>query len=222
MLAPDFASSYALFTKMSDKLSIPRKSIYRLSLYSRCLARLVDNEIDTVSSDTLAKAAGVKPAQLRKDLTHLGHFGRRGMGYNVEQLLDRINQMMGTNRLLPVILIGVGNLGAALLSYHGFAKEGFEIVGAFDLEPQRKRSKAFEVPIYGMEKLAAFVQEQRVRLAILAVPAAAAQQVANQMIAVGIQGILNFSPILIQVPPDVTANNVNLAIELENLAYFIR
>lgn len=176
----------------------------------------------TVSSETLAKAAGVKPAQLRKDLTHLGQYGKRGLGYNVKQLLGRINKVMGSSRLLPVILVGVGNLGTALLSYRGFAEEGFEIVAAFDLDPHRARNKSSSVPILGMEALDGYVREHRVKLGILAVPAQVAQQVANAMIDAGIQGILNFSPILLQVPDEVTANNVNLAIELENLAYFIR
>ena len=207
---------------MHDKLLIPRKSIYRLSLYSRCLDRLRENHVETVSSDALAKAAGVKPTQLRKDLTHLGNFGRRGLGYNVKDLLNRINLTMGTNRLLPVILVGVGNLGSALLSYQGFAKEGFEVLAAFDADPLRKRSKDFRVPLIHVQELGTFIREHEVKLAILTVPATAAQEVANKLVACGIEAILNFSPILLQVPDEVMVNNVNLAIELENLAYFIR
>lgn len=207
---------------MSSKLNIPRKSIYRLSVYSRCLSRLLDNHVETVSSETLAKAAGVKPAQLRKDLTHLGNFGRRGLGYNVSELWQRINTTMGTNRLLPVILVGVGNLGSALLSYQGFAKEGFEIIAAFDVEPERRRNRQVSIPIYEMTRMPAFLKANKVKLAIIAVPAEAAQEAANRLIQHGIQGILNFSPILIQSPTDVMVNNVNLAIELENLAYFVR
>lgn len=207
---------------MGDRLEIPRKSIYRLSLYSRCLSRLLDNKISIVSSETLAKAAGVKPAQLRKDLAHLGHFGRRGLGYNVKDLLLKINQIMGTTRLLPVVLIGVGNLGSALLSYQGFAKEGFELLAAFDVDPTRKRTKAFSIPILNIDQMQNFVRQNQVKLAILTVPATAAQEVTNQLLECGIQAILNFSPIVLQVPSEVVVNNVNLAIELENLAYFIR
>lgn len=206
----------------SSRLNIPRKSIYRLSVYSRCLNRLLDNRVETVSSDTLAKAAGVKPAQLRKDLTYLGNFGRRGLGYNVSELWQRINTTMGTNRLLPVILVGVGNLGSALLSYQGFAKEGFEIVAAFDVEPERRRHRQSAIPIYDMGRLPAFLKSNKVKLAIIAVPAEAAQEAANRIIHLGIQGILNFSPLPLQVPSEVMVNNVNLAIELENLAYFMR
>jgi redox-sensing transcriptional repressor len=207
---------------MHDKLAIPRKSIYRLSLYSRCLDRLRENHIETVSSDALAKAAGVKSTQLRKDLTYLGNFGRRGLGYNVKDLLNRINSTMGTNRLLPVILVGVGNLGSALLSYQGFAKEGFEVLAAFDVDPLRKRSKDFGVPIIGVQDMGSFIREHQVKLAILTVPATVAQEVANKLVSSGIEAILNFSPLLLQVPDEVIVNNVNLAIELENLAYFIR
>jgi redox-sensing transcriptional repressor len=207
---------------MPSKTNIPRKSIYRLSVYSRCLNRLLDNHVDTVSSETLAKAAGVKPAQLRKDLTYLGNFGRRGLGYNVAELWQRINTMMGTNRLLPVILVGAGNLGSALISYQGFAKEGFEIVAAFDSEPERRRSRHVAIPVYDMGRLGAFLRSNKVRLAIITVPAEVAQEVANRLVNAGIQGILNFSPQVLQVPAHIMVNNVNLAIELENLAYFIR
>src|SRR6476646_9247283 len=121
--------------------SIPRKTIYRLSLYLRCLARLKDNNIQTVSSETLAKVAGVKPTQLRKDLTYLGQFGTRGLGYAVAELSQMISDELGTTRLQPVVLVGVGHLGQALLSYRGFEKEGFEIVAGFDIEPRRLRDK---------------------------------------------------------------------------------
>jgi redox-sensing transcriptional repressor len=207
---------------MPPKLPIPRKSIYRLSVYSRCLGRLLDNHVEIVSSETLAKAAGVKPAQLRKDLTYLGSFGRRGLGYNVEDLWQRINSTMGTTRLLPVILVGVGNLGSALLAYQGFAKEGFEIVAGFDMEPDRRRARQLAIPLYEMHRLGVFVRANKIKLAIIAVPAEAAQDVGNRLVAAGIQGILNFSPQLLQVPKEVMVNNVNLAIELENLAYFVR
>jgi redox-sensing transcriptional repressor len=200
---------------------IPRKTIYRLSVYLRCLARLKDNNIQTVSSEALAKVAGVKPTQLRKDLAYFGQFGTRGLGYDVVELSKMISDELGTTSLQPVILIGVGNLGLALLSYRGFEKEGFEIVAAFDAEPKRRRDTKISQPILGMDELALFVREQAVKMSILTVPAAAAQSVANQMIQAGITGILNFSPIVLTVPEEVMVNNVNLAIELENLSYFI-
>jgi redox-sensing transcriptional repressor len=188
----------------------------------RCLTRLKSNSIRTVSSEALAKAAGVKPTQLRKDLTYFGQFGTRGLGYDVDELGHMISDLLGTTSLQPVVLVGVGNLGLALLSYKGFAAEGFEIVAAFDLDVKRKRDKNIPTPIVEMSKLEEVVRERGVKMAILTVPAAAAQEVANRLIAVGITGFLNFSPIVLTVPEDVMVNNVNLAIELENLSYFVQ
>jgi len=208
--------------KKTERQEIPRKAIYRLSLYLRCLHRLKANAIRTVSSDALAAAAGVKPTQLRKDLTYFGQFGTRGLGYDVEQLAKMITDLLGTNSLQPVILVGVGNLGLALLSYRGFEQEGFEIIAAFDIDPDRKREKLITQPIHSMDKLPALVSVRGVRMAILSVPAVVAQEVTNQIVEAGITGILNFAPLVLQVPEEVTVNNVNLAIELENLSYFIQ
>ncbi len=208
--------------KKTDRPIIPRKTIYRLSIYSRCLARLRENNIATVSSEALAKAAGVKPTQLRKDLAYFGTFGTRGLGYDVSELYAKIAEELGTSRLQPVILVGVGNLGLALLSYRGFEKEGFEIIAAFDADPSRKRDKALRQTILGMEKLRDFISENHVKMAILSVPAAVAQEVANALVQAGVVGVLNFSPMVLDVPEEVIVNNVNLAIELENLSYFIQ
>ena len=208
--------------KSSGGYLIPRKTIYRLSIYLRCLARLRENGIGTVSSEALAKAAGVKSTQLRKDLAYFGTFGTRGLGYDVNELSLKISEELGTSSLQPVILVGVGNLGLALVSYRGFEKEGFELLAAFDAEPERKRDKEIKQPILGMDVMSAFIREHAVKMAILSVPAAAAQTVANQLIESGVMGILNFSPIVLAVPEDVIVNNVNLAIELESLSYFIQ
>jgi redox-sensing transcriptional repressor len=208
--------------KKNGRPEIPRKTIYRLSIYLRCLARLHENGIGTVSSEALAKAAGVKSTQLRKDLAYFGTFGTRGLGYEVTELFKKISEELGTSRLQPVILVGVGNLGLALLSYRGFEKEGFEIIAAFDAEPNRKRDKEIKQPIYAMEALPEFVEKHGVKMAILTVPVAVVQEVTNMLVNCGIVGILNFAPIMLDVPEDVMVNNVNLAIELENLSYFIR
>ena len=208
--------------KKSIRSEIPRKAVYRLSLYLRCLQRLKQNGIRTVSSEALAKAAGVKSTQLRKDLTYFGNFGTRGLGYDVEQLSQTITDTLGTNSLQPVILVGVGNLGSALLSYRGFEQEGFEIVAAFDLDASRFRGRTMVKPVYSMERLREFVRDHRVKMAVLTVPAASAQEVANELVDAGVTGILNFAPLVLHVPEDVTVNNVNLAIELENLSYFIQ
>ncbi|MDP7306396.1 MAG: redox-sensing transcriptional repressor Rex [Roseibacillus sp.] len=204
-----------------DKVEIPKKAIYRLSLYQRCLSKLHENGKETVSSSALAGAAGVKPAQLRKDLTYFGQFGTRGLGYSVTELRDAIREALGREQLQPVIMVGAGNLGVALLRYRGFEKEGFEVVAAFDAVPEAVVSRGISVPVYGQGEVTRFIRENDVRLAILCVPGGVAQEAANELVGAGVQGILNFSPTLLQVPDAVTVNNVDLALELENLSYFV-
>ncbi|SVD50601.1 uncharacterized protein METZ01_LOCUS403455, partial [marine metagenome] len=206
----------------TQRPEIPRKTVYRLSIYIRCLQRLLDNGIKMVSSDALAGAAGVKSPQLRKDLTYFGQFGTRGLGYNVEQLIQMITDLLGTNHLQPVVLVGVGNLGTALLSYRGFEKEGFGVVAAFDVVVDEKRNMRIKQPIHHMDQLVGFITEKVVRMAILCVPPEEAQEVANQLVEAGVTGIMNFAPTVLQVPDEVMVNNVNLAIELENLSYFVQ
>jgi len=201
---------------------IPRKTVYRLSIYTRCLQRLLANGIHTVSSEALAGAAGVKSPQLRKDLAYFGQFGTRGLGYDVEQLIQMIADLLGTDHLQPVVLVGVGNLGTALLSYRGFEKEGFGILAAFDVQHDRQRDKRVTQPVFPMEKLSHYITENHVRMAILCVPPEEAQEVVNGLVEAGVTGIMNFAPTVLQVPDEVTVNNVNMAIELENLSYFIQ
>jgi redox-sensing transcriptional repressor len=206
----------------SGKIDIPKKAIYRLSIYHRSLQKLHDNGVDTVSSTTLARAAGVKPAQLRKDLAYFGQFGTRGLGYPVDILSSIIRETLGREHLQPVILVGAGNLGSALLRYHGFEKEGFEVVAAFDANPEATRARGVTIPVFSDSELESFISEKHIKLAILCVPVEFAQAVVNRLVAAGIQGVLNFSPIVLEVSPDVTVNNVDLALELEHLSYFIR
>lgn len=201
--------------------TISSKSLYRLLIYQRCLKKLFENGIETVSSSALANAAGVKPAQLRKDLAYFGQLGTRGLGYPVEDLIYAIREFLGRATLKPVILIGAGNLGSALLRYDGFNKGGFEVIGGFDLFPQSVAGKELKVPIYPMDNLTTFIKQKKVILAILCVPGEYAQEVTNTLVDGGIKGILNFSPTVLQVPDTVSVNNVDLAMELENLSYFI-
>jgi redox-sensing transcriptional repressor len=161
---------------------IPRKAIYRLSVYLRCLQRLKANGIRTVSSEALAKVAGVKSTQLRKDLAYFGQFGTRGLGYDVGQLAGMTSDLLGTNSLQPVILVGVGNLGLALLSYRGFEQEGFEIVAAFDIDPHRVRGKTFPCRCTAWKNWGKSLPERHVKMAMIAVPAAAAQEAANTLV----------------------------------------
>ncbi|MDB6077498.1 MAG: redox-sensing transcriptional repressor Rex, partial [Akkermansiaceae bacterium] len=205
-----------------EKVDIPKKAIYRLSIYHRCLQRLKDNGQETVSSSALAKAAGVKPAQLRKDLAYFGQFGTRGLGYPVDTLSSMIRDLLGRERLQPVVLVGAGNLGSALLRYQGFQKEGFEVVCAFDADPEAAIRRGIGIPVKSDTELEDFVRAENVKLAILCVPAGFAQAVANRLVSAGIQGVLNFSPVVLEVPEEVTVNNVDLALELEHLSFFVR
>ncbi|MEM9080466.1 MAG: redox-sensing transcriptional repressor Rex [Verrucomicrobiota bacterium] len=204
-----------------EKIEIPKKTIYRLSLYHRCLGKLIENQHETVSSSALAKASGVKPAQLRRDLSYVGQFGTRGLGYQLEELFQAIREVLGREQLQPVILVGAGNLGCALLRYGGFQREGFEVVAAFDAVPQAVPKRGIPIPVLDVEGMELFIREHEVKLCILCVPAENAQEVANELVAFGIQGVLNFSPTVLQVPDNVMVNNVDLALELENVSFFI-
>ena len=204
------------------KEQIPGKTIYRLSIYHRCLRRLEEAETLTISSSALAKAAGVNPSQLRRDLTYLGTFGTRGLGYSVPELTSAIADILGREHLQPVILVGAGNLGTALLRYGGFHKEGFEVVAAFDAVPEGVRQRGITVPVHDVKEMAPIIERHEIRLAILSVPVEHAQEVTNDLVDAGIQGILSFSPTVLQVPENVTVNSVDLALELEQVSLFVR
>lgn len=203
------------------KEGISKKTVYRLTVYNRCLRRLADEGVPTISSESLARFAGVKPTQIRKDLSCCGTLGKRGHGYEVKALRSHLTDLLHKSDFQPVVLIGAGNLGAALLKYDGFEREGFMIIAAFDLKPEG-RGEDFPVPVLAMRALPAFLREHEIKMAILCVPGAPAQQICDHLVECGVQAILNFSPRILRVPPDVAVNNVNLAIELESLSYFVR
>jgi redox-sensing transcriptional repressor len=202
------------------KTAIPKRTIYRLSVYLRCLDQMILDGVRTVPSARLAEEANVKPTQLRKDLTFVGHFGTRGLGYGVEVLRSSIADVLGRKRPQPVVLVGVGHLGAALLAYKGFDNEGFEIVAGFDVDVRRKRRKTFDQPIYHLDKLEPFVRQRQIKMAIITVPPQVAQDCANRLVGAGVTAILNFAPVVLHVPTKIVVSNVNLAIEMENLSYF--
>ena len=202
------------------KVAIPKKTVYRLSVYLRCLDRFTEDGVQTASRQALALAAGVKPTQLRKDLTSFGHFGTRGLGYDVLKLREGIAEALGRKQLQPVVLVGVGHLGSALLAYKGFEKESFEIVAGFDVDVKRKRRKTYNQPILQLDKLEHFIRARKIHMGIITVPSTVAQDVANRLVAAGVNAILNFAPNVLHVSSNVVVSNVNLAIELENLSYF--
>lgn len=194
----------------------------RLSIYLRCLDHLQANGVRTVSSQTLAAQFHLNAAQIRKDLAWFGEFGVRGVGYAVENLAAHLRQILGLGSPIRVAVIGAGNLGQALADYPGFPREGFEPVALFDKQAAKigKRSRG-GVPIYDIRRLGAVVRREKIRIAMIAVPADAAQRVVNHAIASGIGAILNFAPGRPVVPTDVKLKNVDLTVSLESLAYHL-
>lgn len=204
-------------------LKIPEATIIRLSVYSRFLAQVDRKGIITISSGEIAEGVGVSPAQVRKDLAYFGEFGTRGVGYNVRDLHRHIMKILGLNHQWSVIIVGAGNLGSALCMYGGFRQRGFNIVGIFDNDPQKIGHKLNGVEVYAMDRLAEIVKKKGVQIGIIAVPAEYAQEVANLLVKVKVEAILNFAPTVLSIPRDVELRNVDLSVNLEiltfNLAY---
>src|SRR5262245_61586471 len=200
---------------------VPKAVISRLSLYLRELQRWVRSGQETISSTQLGQTLGVSDSQVRKDLAYFGQFGYPGRGYRCEELISRIRRILGTDQVWPVAVIGLGNLGRALLGYRGFAQQGFQIVAGFDIDPKKVDRSIENVSIHPMPDLARITRERSIRLAILAVPAAAAQEVAEQIVAAGMEGVLNFAPVSLSLPPTVNVVSVDLAVELEQLSFAV-
>lgn len=200
---------------------VPQAVISRLSLYLRELQRLVREGQETTSSTQLGSLFGFTDARVRKDLAYFGQFGYPGIGYRVEELITAIKGILGTDQSWEVIIVGIGNLGRALLGYKGFENQGFRIVGAFDSDPAKTGTQIDGVPVYASEHLADFVTRRKIRLAIIAVPAMAAQKVADQLVEAGIDGVVNFAPVTISLPKSIQLIGVDLAIELEQLSFAV-
>lgn len=197
-------------------------TVNRLSLYLRRLEALDAEGVETVSSAQLAQHLGITDAQVRKDLAALGHLGYPGVGYYPRELIAVLRETLGLNTTWPVVLIGAGNLARALIKYRGFEQRGFRIVALFDADPGKIGEQIDQWTVQPMERLAELVSQHQAQLAIIAVPAAAAQEVAEALTACGIQGILNFAPVVLKVPPGVHVVAVDLALQLEQLAYLVR
>lgn len=194
----------------------------RLSVYLRCLNQLDDAGVRTISSQALADQFHMNAAQIRKDLAYFGEFGVRGVGYYVRDLRRHLRQILGLDRKLRVAIIGAGNLGLALADYPGFRQEGFEIAALFDNQTEKvgQRSRN-NVPIYDIADLKKLARREGLRIAVLAVPAHAAQRVAELVVTSGIKAILNFSPGALQVPDDVKVKSVDLTVSLESLSFYL-
>lgn len=199
----------------------PKAVISRLSLYLRELQHLVRDGRLTTSSSGLGQRLGFSDAQVRKDLAYFGQFGHPGIGYRCEELIPVIRGILGTDRGWPVAMIGAGNLGRALLGYKGFARQGFRITAVFDIDPTTVGRTIEGVPVHHFDDLERVIAAEQIKIAMIVVPAAAAQGVADRLVAAGIEGILNFAPVTIALPEHVSTVGVDLAIELEQLTFSV-
>jgi redox-sensing transcriptional repressor len=202
-----------------DLPDLPEATVSRLPEYLRALHQLAQSGQDTISSEALANAAGVKSAKVRKDLSHLGSYGTRGVGYEVALLVQQIEQVLGLTQRRNVALIGVGNLGHALAGYGGFASRGFRIGALVDADPARVGERLGELTVIHIDELPATVAAERIAIGVIATPAVAAQAVADRLVAAGVTCILNFAPCVLTVPDGVNVRNVDLAIELQILSF---
>jgi redox-sensing transcriptional repressor len=198
---------------------VPEATVARLAVYLRVLSGLAEQGVVTVSSEELATAAGVNSANLRKDLSHLGSYGTRGVGYEVAVLVERIENTLGLTRRLAVALVGVGNLGHALAGYGGFTSRGFHIAALLDADPNRVGETIAGLDVRHVEELPEVVAELDIAIGVIATPAHAAQAVCDQLVDCGVTSILNFAPTVLVVPDGVDVRKVDLAIELQILSF---
>jgi redox-sensing transcriptional repressor len=199
---------------------IPEATVGRLPLYLRTLVELAEQGRSTTSSEGLAEAAGVNSAKVRKDLSYLGSYGTRGVGYDVAYLIHQVRRELGLTQDWPVLIVGVGNLGHALANYKGFAERGFRVVGLVDVDPRQVGEVVGGIRVAHLDDLTALVREHDVAIGLICTPASAAQDVAEAMVAAGIRSILNFAPAHIVVPTSVSLRKVDLSTELQILAFY--
>ncbi len=201
--------------------NIPEPTIARLPRYLRSFAEFAHNQHTVISSKELAGASGINPAQVRKDLAYFGQFGQRGIGYDVKTLDSKMREILGLHKAWRIALVGCGNLGMALLQYGGFAKAGFRIEAAFDVDPSKVGWELEGVRIWATPAIRQVVREKKIEIAIIAVPASQAQRVADDLVDAGVRAIVNFAPCVLTVPKSVLVRGVDLASELEHLTYFL-
>jgi redox-sensing transcriptional repressor len=200
--------------------SIPEATVGRLPVYLRALVDLAETGAGTVSSDELAEAAGVNSAKVRKDLSHLGSYGTRGVGYDVAYLIHQIRRELGLTQHWAIVIVGIGNLGHALANYAGFAERGFRVAALVDADESKVGTRVGDLQISHIDALPELVEELDVAIGLIATPAAAAQEVADRLVEAGVRSILNFAPTTIAVPPGVSVRKVDLAVELQILAFY--
>jgi redox-sensing transcriptional repressor len=199
--------------------AIPEATVARLPVYLRALVGLAEDGTTTVSSDALALAAGVNSAKVRKDLSHLGSYGTRGVGYDVQFLVYQISRELGLTQDWAVVIVGVGNLGHALANYAGFADRGFRIAALLDVDQRRVGEELAGLHVRHLDELDAIVADDHVSIGVIATPAHAAQDVCDRLVAAGVTSILNFAPVVLTVPDGVDLRKVDLSIELQILSF---
>ncbi len=198
---------------------IPKPAVKRLAVYYRCLERLKGEGKEYTSSKEMAQRLGIKACQIRKDLSYFGEFGKRGVGYNIEKLMEKLKEILGIEKMWKVVIIGAGNLGKALAGYAMLKEHGFEVVALFDVDRRKVGKKVNNIEVLHMDDLERFVKENNVRIAILSVPRNAAQEAAERVEAAGIEGIVNFSPVVLKT--SVPVENVDISISLKSLTFQI-
>jgi redox-sensing transcriptional repressor len=202
------------------KRRIPEATVQRLPLYLRSLYEAQHAGDATISSERLAEMAGVNAAKVRKDLSYLGSYGTRGVGYDVEYLRYQMERELGLTQDSPVVIVGLGNLGQALANYVGFGERGFPIVTLCDADPRVVGTEVHGVTVRHVDDLPAVAADQPISIGIIATPASAAQDVADRLVEAGVRSILNFAPTVISVPPEVSLRKVDLAVELQILSFY--
>jgi redox-sensing transcriptional repressor len=204
---------------------IPYVAINRLSIYYRCLERISEvknlGDFEVISSSEMAEITGINSAQIRKDLAYFGEFGKRGVGYSLKNLSKELKNILGLDKKWPIIIVGAGNLGQALINYKGLEKRGFVIEGIFDNSPIKIGEKLRQIIIQDVKEIENFIKKKNIKIAVLTVPATSAQEVADRMVKGGIKAILNFAPIRIILSPEIKIHNVDLTIEFEGLTYYL-
>lgn len=205
------------------RAKLPQTTVARLPIYLRSLVSLAGRGVQIVSSEELAQLAGTNAAQLRKDLSYLGEFGTRGVGYDVDQLINEVSKWLGLLRDRTAVIVGMGRLGGALVGYPGFSQKGFRVVAVFDQDPIKVGRMVNGLVVRHITELKTVVaQTGGADIGIIATPASAAQSVADQMVESGIHAILNFAPVTIEVPENVIVRQVDLSVELQILSYYLQ
>lgn len=200
---------------------VPDIVVGRLPIYLRALTYMAQEGREITSSQELGGKLGISSAQIRKDLSHFGEFGKQGTGYEISYLRDQLRRILQVERTWPVALVGYGDLGHALANYGGFAAKGFEIVAVFDNDPDKIGQKVAGKEVMNISELAKVIREKAIRVAIMAVPSAAAEQVAEMLVEAGIKALLNYAPINISVPPDVKVQYIDPAAHLQHMTYYL-